>query len=52
MNYDDYMDTWDICKELGIETQEDLALFKEREVEQGESLLGALIRYEQEYLSI
>lgn len=48
MKYADYMDMAQIMKELGIETQADLELFKAREVEGGESLYQALKRYQRE----
>lgn len=38
-----------ICKKIGIETLDDIALFVRMEVLEGETLCQALIRYEKEF---
>lgn len=38
-----------ICKKIGIETSEDIALFIRMEVLKDETLFQALIRYEKEF---
>lgn len=41
-----------LCKELGIETLEDLATFKTHEMRENENILTALERYYKEYKEV